>query len=459
VTAPTYTVESVSGAKQREALKLVHLANDAIGRGDMSLASQHWRHAWKLAPDDPTVRYCRGVEALYSHRFTESLTYLRWACNSRWYRDEPQAHFHLGCAYRGAGDFRGAARALRHTLALDPQHMGAMIQRGFLLQMHGDHAQAEALFAKAVTLQHKTPSDRNDLATLSAWRGDYSHWSLFENRWRIGLRHQTPALQEILGTHRWNGKPFPGTLMLEAEQGQGDVLMMARYAKLAATMVEKLVLVVQPSLVSLMLRLGFDVYGTDEPLPHFDAHSPMMSLPWLMGTDDLSKVPPPADFGIPRAPVTGHAGLVWAGSNVAALDKDRSAAVRAFAPLLEIPGITWHSLQRGNREDEYTEIGAQLARGDWLETAHEIATLDFVVSIDSAVAHLAGSLGVPTYLFPPTYFEFRHTRPEAMVANGYGADASVWYPNHSLVRRQHTNDWPAAVELLHEKLARGVTPP
>jgi Flp pilus assembly protein TadD len=452
VTAPAFTVEPLAGAKQRNALRLVHLANDAIEAGNMALAVQHWRHAWKLAPDDPTVRYCRGVEALYSHRFEESLRYLRWASNSRAYKTQAQAHFHLGCALRGAGDFRGAAKALRHALTIDPGHMGAMIQRGFLLQMHGDHAQAEALFAKAVTLQHKNPSDRNDLATLSAWRGDYSKWALFENRWRIGLRHQTPALQELLGLHRWNGKPFPGTLMLEAEQGQGDVLMMARYVKLAATMVNQVVLVVQPSLVSLMLRLGFDTYGTNEPLPRFDAHTPVMSLPWLMGTDALSKVPPPADFGIPRTPVTGHAGLVWAGSNVAALDKDRSAAVRAFAPLLDLPGITWHSLQRGQREDEYPEIDQWFARGDWLETAHEIAKLDFVVSVDSAVAHLAGSLGVPTYLFPPVYYEFRNNPPAVLEAHGIRGDGHAWYPSHTQIRRRRTNDWAAAVAELRARL-------
>jgi Flp pilus assembly protein TadD len=435
-------------AKHKEAFRLFDLANEAVEAGNLQLAVQHWRHAYRLAPDDPTMIYCRGVEALASWRFTEAIQYIRRSVSSKYYRDNAQAHYHLGCAARGLGDFRLAAKELRIALTLDPTHVAAMIGRGFMLMMHGDIAQAEALFAKGLSLPGKNASDRNDQATCGAWWGDYSRWSLFENRWRIGLRHQTPELEAILGTHRWNGKPFPGTLLLECEQGLGDVLMMSRYATIAATMVDKLVLVVQPPLVPLMLRLGFETYGTNEPLPRFDAHSPVMSLPWLMGTDALAKVPPPTDFKIPRRPVKGHAGICWAGSNVASLDRDRSAAHRAFLPLLDLPGITWHSIQRGQREDEYPEITRRIGQGDWLQSAEEIAQLDFVVSVDTSVAHLSGSLGVPTYIFPPSYYEFRHNRPAALEAAGIRRDGSAWYPNHTTVRRRHTNDWPAAVSEL-----------
>lgn len=433
-------------AKVAEAFKLFHLANECIEAGRLQLAVQYWRRAYQLAPDDPTMVYIRGVERLASWQFPEAVQYLRRSCNSRYYRSNPQAHFHLASAARGVGDFRLSAKAYNATLKLDPTHVGALIGRGFVLQMHGDHRQAEELFTRALALPSKSASDRQEQATCGAWHGDYSRWAFFENRWRTGLRHQSAALEAILGERRWNGAPFTGTLLLECEQGQGDVIQMCRYARVAATMVSKLVLVVQPYLVTLMRQLGFDTSGTDEPLPEFDAHSPMMSLPWVMGTDDLSKIPPPANFGIPRAPMTGHAGLCWAGGGAASLDKDRSAARRAFAPLLDLPGITWHSLQRGQREDEYPELtGHQMARGDWLETAREIATLDFVVSVDTSTAHLSGSLNVPTYLCIPSHYEWRHNRLESLLARGFSRHHSVWYPRHKLIRRSRTNDWTAAV--------------
>lgn len=439
-------------SRHAEAFRRFDLANEAVEAGQLQLAIQHWRHAYKLAPDDPTMIYARGVEALASWRFPEAVQYLGRSCSSKYYSGNAQAWYHLGCAARGLGDFRRSAQALRQVLAIDPDHIAAMIGRGFVLQLHGDTEQAEALMARALALPGKSASDRNEQATCGAWWGDYSRWTLFENRWRTGLRHQSAALENILGVKRWNGKPFSGTLMLECEQGNGDVLQFVRYARIAATMVDKLVLVVQPALVSLVRQLGFDTTGTHEPLPDFDAHTPMMSLPWLMGTDALDKVPPPADFGIPRTPITGHAGLCWAGGAGQSIDNDRSAAKRAFAPLLDLPGITWHSLQRGSREDEYPEIGQGLAQGDWLQTAEEIASLDFVVSVDTSVAHLSGSLGVPTYLCAPSHFEWRWTRPAALVAAGYARDYSVWYPRHKIVRRRSTKDWPAAVSEVRARL-------
>lgn len=428
-------------AKLAEAYKLFALANEAVEAGNLQLAIQHWRHAYRLAPDDPTMIYCRGVEALSSWRFPEAVRYLTRTCNSKQYKDNAQAHYHLGCAARGAGDFRQSAQSFRRTLTLDPYHVGAMIGRGFAFQLHGDHERAEALFAKALALPGRSPSDRNEQATCGAWWGDYSRWSLFENRWRTGLRPQSPALEAILNERRWNGAPFRGTLMLWAEQGMGDTLLMARYLPLAQERCTHLVVLVQASMVTLFQHAGYDAQPITGVLPAFGAHSPMMSLPWLMGTDSVAKIPPPADFKIPLTTRTGHAGLCWAGGPVANLD--RNSPTRAFAPLLTMPGVVWHNMQFGAREDEYPELGPP-SRGDWLETAREVATLDVVVTVDTALSHLAGSLGVTTFLFSAVHYVWYWTR---------GHMGSPWYPKtHRLFRRASTKDWPAAVASARARL-------
>lgn len=422
--------------------------NEAVTRGSLGEAIPHWRACYALAPNDATMQYAYAISLLAQWKFKEARPFLIRACKLG-YLNDPQAWFHLGACGRGLGDWRGASRAYERALSLNPNHVAAMIGRGFCLQMHGDLARAEALFAAALTLPCESASDRHEQSTLAAWWGDYTRWAQFENRWRIGLYAPTPTYQGMLGKHRWNGKPFTGVLLLWSEQGFGDLFQMVRYAPIAAERCDHLILAVPMPAVSLIAKMGYETVPlrTDQ-VPFHHAHTPMMSAQWICGTDTLDKVPPPADFQIPRAAVPGKGALCWAGGAGASLDMDRSSARRSFAPLLDVPAVAWHSAQKGQREDEF-----QLPRvvGDtWLETAEQLATLEFLVSVDTSTAHLAGSLGVPTYLIPPTHVEWRWTR---------GRTHSVWYPGtHRLYRRRSTRDWPNVVgQIAHDVLARTAT--
>jgi len=420
--------------------------NDAISRGALGEAIPHWRACYALAPNDATMQYAFAISLLGEKQFAEAKPFLTRAVRAA-YALDPQAWFHLGACCRGLGDWKGAARYYQQALALKPTHVAAMIGRGFCLQMHGDIAAAESLFAAALVLPCESASDRHEQSTLAAWWGDYSRWAQFENRWRIGLFAPTPTYQAMLGHRRWNGKPFPGIVLLWSEQGFGDLFQLVRYAPLMAARCDHLVIAVPLPAVPLIQRMGYETVPlrTDQ-VPFHHAHTPMMSAQWIMGTDAPDKAPPPADFRIERTAEPGKAALCWAGGPGASLDLDRSSARGCFTPLFDIPGVRWHSAQKGQREQEYALPSAV---GDtWLATAEQLATLEFLVSVDTSTAHLAGSLGVPTYLIPPTHVEWRWTR---------GRTDSPWYPTtHRLYRRRSTRDWPNVVaQIRGDILARG----
>ena len=241
------------------------------------------------------------------------------------------------------------------------------------------------------------------------------------------------------------------TLLAYSEQGQGDAIQFARYLPLAAQRCDRLIVQCQPSLKRLISRIeGVSEVVTHGEAPEHDKHIAFMSFPYVFGTT-LETVPKPADFRIPRWPASAdrplHVGLVWSGQPGLSLDIDRSAPVNAFAPLLDVSSVAFAGLQKGPRWGEYQTLTALEDRDDWLDTAEVIASLDLVISVDTAVAHLAGSLGVETWLLLPTHPEWRWPR---------GSDTTPWYPTHRLYRRKHTRDWPGVIARVKADLERRV---
>lgn len=243
------------------------------------------------------------------------------------------------------------------------------------------------------------------------------------------------------------------TLLAYASQGHGDAIQMARYLPELATRCTRLIAMVHGSLVKLFERQArgrWRVMALDAETPEHDAYVDMMSLPFLLGTDDVGKIPTPADFDVPRrvmiyevyprdeepyvelAPPRRIA-LCTQGGKVASLDLDRSDHTGSLATLTAMPGVEWANFTGRT--------------GDWLDTARELATCDLLISVDSALAHLAGSLGVETWLVPPTHFEWRHLN---------GVEWSVWYPNMTYYRRTNTRDWPGVTARIRAELERRI---
>lgn len=260
----------------------------------------------------------------------------------------------------------------------------------------------------------------------------------------------------------WDGRePLAGkTLLLQAEQGLGDTLQFCRYASVAQQQGARVVLEAQPPLVPLLRSLqgASQVVARGDPLPAFDVHCPLMSLPVAFGTtlDSVPSAVPyleaPAErvqawrsrLGPAKAP---RVGLAWSGSRTHRQDRERSLALERLLAALP-PGLTYVSLQKEVRDTDrpamqgLQDMGAELA--DFADTAALCEQLDLVISVDSSVAHLAGALGRETWLLLPFNADWRWLLRRA---------DSPWYPGMRLLRQPVAGDWDAVLDGLRPAMA------
>jgi hypothetical protein len=269
-----------------------------------------------------------------------------------------------------------------------------------------------------------------------------------EWRWRLPEKSPRPFAAPLWHGDRLHGK----TILLHAEQGFGDSLMLLRYAPLVAAGGGRVVIEVPRALERLAARLAggpYTVVAAGQPLPAFDTHCPLMSLPIAFGTTpETIPASIPYFTAAPDAAARWRArlatgagmkiGIVWAGNPAHLNDASRSIALDRLGPLFELPGTQWYSLQVGERAAELaklppgriTDLAADLT--DFADSAAAISALDLVISVDTAVAHLAGALGRPVWILLPFDPDWRW-----LLDRG----DSPWYPAARLVRQLAPGDW------------------
>jgi tetratricopeptide (TPR) repeat protein len=299
------------------------------------------------------------------------------------------------------------------------------------------------------------------LARLSL--GDFAGgWRDYEARWGVGW---LAAQRRNFSAPLWLGnEPLAGkTLLLHAEQGLGDTIQFMRYAPLLAARGATIVLEVQPPLARLVARMAgvAAVCARGEKLPDFDFHCPLLSLPLACATT-LDTIPAQtpyiaaanAEAARWRARLSAQrpcVGLVWSGERSHENDLNRSMPLAALAPLLDLRGIAFVSLQHEVREQDRAlltsrtdvlHIGGEFC--DFAETAAAVTALDAVVAVDTAVAHLTGALGKPLFLMLPFAADFRWLRERS---------DSPWYPSARLFRQPQFGDWAGAVKAVRGELA------
>jgi hypothetical protein len=260
------------------------------------------------------------------------------------------------------------------------------------------------------------------------------------------------------------------TLLLHSEQGFGDALQFIRYLPLVARRGARVFVECQEALQRLVQTMSADstVVARGRPLPPFDVHCPLLSLPRLFATD-LASIPrdvpylhaDAAEAGVWRerladASASLKVGLVWAGRPTHANDRNRTMKLAGFAPLARIPGVRFVSLQKGDAaaEAKSPPEGMELSDPteelhDFADTAALVAALDLVIAVDTSVVHLAGALGKPVWVLLPFAPDFRWL---------LGRSDSPWYPTMRLFRQQRAGEWDyviAEVRSQLEALAEG----
>jgi hypothetical protein len=284
-------------------------------------------------------------------------------------------------------------------------------------------------------------------------------WVAYESRWL------DPRFRE--GTPDFSDQPWLGqesvagrTLYVHAEQGLGDTIQFVRYAPLLRARGARVVLEVQPPLVPLMRDLADVVIAAGDAVPDYDFRCPLLSLPLAIGTG-LATIP--ADIPYLRADPARRAawaerlgprerlrvGVAWSGAADHPEDAIRSIPAATFLPPLAATGAELHVIQKDIRAgDEVAAAGLAVHAdrlADFAETAALISELDLVISADTSVAHLAGALGVPTWILVQFSADFRWLRKRT---------DSPWYPTVRLFRQAERNAWLPVIATVAEELAR-----
>ena len=450
-------------------------------------------HLARLHPDDAAVRCRLSNMLLEQNRLAAAEAVAREAI--RLQPESVAAHINLGAALHRQGRLEEAIAAYGAALAAEPHNALAASNLGEALGLLGRFAEAEAAVRRAVELEPqkaaywlnlssvRTRTGRHEEALAAAGQASQldpaDHRArvnagmalLTLGRWSEGLREfefRTRSLSPCApGRRVWNGSALGGRpIVLRAEQGFGDTIQFVRYAPLLRERfgAGRLILECPDALKRLMTSAA----GVDQVLAPQDARSEqadlevyVMSLPHRFGTTPQTV---PADVPYLRArpqdvdrlrPLVGtgnalRVGLVWAGNPAQADDRRRSCALATLAPLLEVAGVEFFSLQKGAAADLDGDMIRRLGLRDLGSACTDLADLaaamkmmDLIISVCTAPAHLAGALALPVWTLLPHVADWRWL---------LGRSDTPWYPTMRLFRQPAHGDWGAVVRDVYEAL-------
>jgi tetratricopeptide (TPR) repeat protein len=443
-----------------------NLANGLRDLGRTDEALEAYAKALAMAPSFLDALHNRAVLHSRLGRFEEAL-----ADYDRALAQEgriPGLHNARANALLALGRHAEALDACGAALRLDPGNGDAHLNRASVLAELGRHEEAMADYDACLAVQPGRPAALYYSGTAALTLGDYERgWARYEARRDFGgVRRTGPG--DGFAQPQWTGEaPLAGkTILLWSEQGLGDTLQFCRYANLAKAQGATVILQVETPLVSLLATLeGADrVLPKGAPLPDFDLHASLMSLPHAFGTR-LETVPAEVPY-LHAAPhqiaawsqrlgpkTRPRVGLAWAGgfqadrTDLRTVYQRRDIPLQMLAPLAGAE-VDFVSLQKG--EPGQGDLARLAAAGwdgpavldvaarlhDFSDTAALIETLDLVITVDTAVAHLAGALGKPVWILNrfDTCWRWMRDRTD-----------SPWYPTARLFRQTTFGDWAPVV--------------
>ncbi|HEY7310260.1 MAG TPA: tetratricopeptide repeat protein [Gemmataceae bacterium] len=449
--------DAVAPLRQANALRPEHAdSNNRLGQalaeaGHWAEALDSFRRLAVLRPASADAQHNLAVTLARLGRHAEAADAYREALRLR--PDHAEDHNNLGLALVEVDRRDEAVTVFRQAIDRDPNYAEAHNNLAITLVALGDAAGGLAAFAEALRLRPDYPKARTNRALALLQTGDFEQgWREYEWRWRTD--DFTPR---NFGKPRWDGTPLEGrTILLHAEQGLGDTLQFIRYAPLVQQRGGVVLVEAPPRLLPLLERCpGIDrLVARGAALPDFDVEAPLLSLPDLVGTT-AATIPAPipylsadpertARWGAELQAVAGFkVGIAWQGSRTYRGDRQRSIALRHFAPLVRLRGVRLVSLQKGHGSEQLAavaadwgvmELGPRLDEGTgaFVDTAAVVTQLDLVVSSDTSVVHLAGALGAPVWLALPLACDWRW---------GLTGESTPWYPTMRLFRQRRAGNW------------------
>lgn len=435
--------------------------------GRLDSARQAYEAALRLQ-HDPLLLHFLGVVDMQQGEPETGERRIRAALALR--SDIPDMHNNLGLSLRAQGRLDEALTAYRSAITLNPAHAAAWNNLGLDLNSLGRYDEALNAFDRALERSPQFAQARFGRALVLLTRGDFARgWTDYEYRARCpeyAAQYRLPAMTALPRPWKDPSDDLDGhALLLLAEQGIGDTLQFVRYAAgLQARGVTVNLYTTRPETARLLrgAKGVTNVFVRGEQVPEHDYACFLMSLPRLCGTSAPGEIPastpyleaPPASRAAWRKRLASlparqlQIGLCWAGNPGHPNDHNRSCPLTTLAPLLDVDGVNWISLQVGKAQAPIAQQGWPLVDwskdfGDYAETAALISELDLVISVDTSVAHAAGALGIPVWLMLPHVPDFRWLLDRR---------DSPWYPGMRLFRQAQAGDWPGVVQTVRTEL-------
>ena len=378
--------------------------------------------------------------------------------------DFAQACNNLGNVFSRQDNLDEAMTWYREALRFNPDYAGAHYNLGNCLTQQEKLEEALACYGRASAAQVPLCAGALEpfLGVVAARRFSTGLAGI-----RMAL-DQAGVVRRQFAQPRWDGSPLQGrTILLYAEQGLGDTIHFIRYLALVKKQGGTVILECQPQLVRLLAGApGIDrLIPAGCPLPAFDVHAPLLSLPGIFHTA-LDTVPATVPYLNADADLVEYwrrelepvgrfkIGIAWQGQPTFRFDRQRSIPLTHFAPLAQVPGVQLIALQKGPGTDQLRalvgrfpvlDLSSRLdeANGAFMDTAAVMMNLDLVISSDTAVPHLAGALGVPVWLALALVPDWRWLLHRA---------DSPWYPCMRLFRQKCFGQWEEVFNRMADEL-------
>ncbi len=432
------------------------------GRGRHEEAVACCRRALELDSSLPELHNNLGIELKEVGALEEAAASLQRAVQLR--PDYADAHYNLGNTLADLHRLEAAETAYRRAIDLAPRDSEPHNNLGAFLQLQGRFAEAMDCFETALRCNANSVGAHRNRALLRLLLGDYlPAWSDYEWRWQM-----PDTICPNFSQPRWQGQRLDGrTILLWTEQGIGDVVQFIRYAPLVKQSGARVLVDCSPALQSLLRSApGIDQFVSgDTSREPFDCYIPLLSLPSVFGTT-VETIP----GGVPylradeqrvqrwRSELSGIAqfkvGIAWQGNPRFSGDYYRSVRLEQFAPIAACRNVKLYSLQKNFGREQLADVGSRMSivdlgavldenSGPFIDTVAVMMNLDLVITTDTAVAHVAGALGVPVWVALQYSPNWRWMLQR---------DDSPWYPTMRLFRQPAFGDWDGAFASIASQL-------
>jgi len=465
-----------------------NLGNALCAQDKLDEALLCFEHALEIDPNYAEARFNHGNVLREQKKYDQAVVcYQRALAVKPGYVD---AMCNLGIVYGLQNKLDQAASIFKNALTVAPDRTDLICNLADVFHTQGKPSQAVPLFERALALkpdQYKACNclcnacfDLGDLARSIAWnqrtlaikpdygealmnksllellQGDYaSGWRNYEVRWKV-------YKSRLFAQPLWSGQPLGGArILLHAEQGLGDSLQFLRYVPKVIDTGGAVVLDVPVNLhrIAALIPGITTLASAGTPLPAFDFHSPLLSLPLAFGTT-LETIPAQVPYlAVPAEalkkaaalswPAHGlRVGLAWSGNPSHPKNRLRSIPLELLAPIFKLQGVHFYSLQMGPAAGELKKVQAAITdlaphACDMADTAAQIAQMDLIISIDTSIAHLAGALGKPLWVLLTRLPDWRWLLDR---------EDSPWYPTARLFCQKNSGDWQPVIERLRTAL-------